>query len=370
MYQEANDRLNLQLKLGSTLCNLYNDDYDLFIKTCSFNDDTPCAVVGKALLSGGYMDPDLIKVKAEVRVAGKRPRLVIMKSVLDTTLLRLSLHDLQNRNANLSSPDDNFPIFVGADISTQSRTHEYWKDFSKHQPLWTSDIQGNEYAITPYFMFIDLVRCCWQLELFDLESHEFKRCNQTYLLMAQFFVAIFRVLQTETGELFSSKPGKQSSGRFNTFEQNSVIRDFLSFLCREDMKNDCGTFPRARLLPIPYSKSAGDDNMSKTKPDVDVMRSYGFVTTDVAQQMEKFNYCSTTFEEEFSFQDNIAKFFANAMFADPKTWDESQASFNLCFKFHPEFAHYQQLFAAEAEAREALGFLDYDSGDETGEDDY
>ena len=335
LYEEVNSRI-LQLfklgrylwkltKLGTDVRPLWGYDYNI-----KFSSE-----IAKILLQFGCTDPFYQKVKGEVRKLGKMPRLVSMYSVLDTIIQRLLYNDMLYETRKHSTP-----VATQLDITTQAETKKLYDEFKSHAPLITSDVQGWDYSTHPHHLLVAMkvhARVSGVIDILDqpLPGKE----KIWYLMLAQNFCQIHRVLQTEEGELLSTYPGLTTSGKLDTFNSNSIMRAFVSVQSEYRDANINAEFPlvgRPVEQKFSYLKCAGDDCMTTAQPDVFTYRNLGFVLTDVASQTDEFSFCSTTFGPQFSYQQNIEKFFVQQMY-DRSNWSEKLAAMQM-FEHHPWYS--------------------------------
>nr|WRQ64942.1 RNA-dependent RNA polymerase [Sobelivirales sp.] len=278
------------------------------------------------LVTENYTDPVLVGFKGEPRAEGKKPRLVSQVSVITNMIQRLSMNDyLLNEQ---SCPFGEIPTATGLDITTPSSTQNMYELFRDKTPLMSSDVQGFEYAVKRRFRFAYAAHLCWMMNLCDADMVPFKRKEKhCYLIWGIAWTDVYRLVQTQEGYLLVPPPGQQSSGLLKTYSENSFIRGLMS--------DEVSRITRS--VPVAFTISAGDDNLDTNAPNLGhLYRDLGFVVTDYVEQNSRFNFCSTTFTEHGSYQDNIMKYLyavmANSRTDEASVWNEFRA-----FALHPEF---------------------------------
>lgn len=333
----VNSRARKFIDLGEHLWGLRYSDEELFYSMLGYDedvvlDDSICVW----LLSNGYTDPVLLKVKPEPRVVGKVPRLVCMVSSVMNTNARLGLMNpvIQEQR----STDTN--TAVALDLNTQAETMKLYDKFKSNAPLSSSDVQGWEYANDVVSFWSDFSRWLYSLGLVDLDFNIIADASYVYYLMGLFFCELHRVMQTECGNLFVTVLGLVTSGGYITFSGNSNKRSLLSYRVSKSLS-----------LKLRFVFSAGDDNMDSNPYASEIYKAFGYVITDFVVQETSFNFCSTVFTENGSYQENISKSFVNMMY-DQSSWEEKLVAFRLNFRFHPEYSHYKELLLLNAPVEE------------------
>jgi len=322
------ERLNNLETLGESLYDVFLNDPSRFEEVLGYNMSVEEASATAAyLVENNFDDPVLLKVKGEARPIGKRPRLVCMVSSLQTAVWRLVLYNAMQREQN--ETDGN--IAVRLDIITESETEKLFLRFLeaaiKHGFLSTSDIQGYEYSNNIDTHYAPLLKWAYYMKLTDLDFKILPGASRKhlYILLALYYAANFRVLQTEDGELFTCPPGKISSGALTTFTDNSLKRNLLS--------NEVSYCAFGK--PVEFTFSAGDDNLDSNPDLSEVYRKYGYVITDYDRQTNEFSFCSTNLTANGCWQDGLEKFVANLLFTG-NDFDVQAASLPVYIK-HPDY---------------------------------
>lgn len=288
----------------------------------------------------GISDPVLLKVKDEARLLEKRSRLVCMVSVRDNLVDRVILGDALLEEQNRVD----IPTATRLDINTQEVTKEMYNEFLSHAPLKSDDVQGWEYSPRSERTVKALVRYAYSMCLTDeyFKPLPHASMDHLYALIGRFFCVIYRVLQTQKGEMVVTPPGMVSSGLLYTFSMNSFQRASLGY----EAAYECGFLESETPY---YVKTAGDDCLDNAPPNQEFFTSRGYVLTDVAVQDKEFDFCSTKFLKDRSYQVNIDKFFVHVMLnRNPETFYSHLLAFHNGFVHHPDAVFYHNLLCANA----------------------
>jgi hypothetical protein len=289
------------------------------------------------LLREGVIHPTLLKIKSEPRKVGKRPRLVCMVSSVTNSVMRLVVGNYlytEQEQKNISTA-------TALDLTTPEATHALFEEFVANRPVFTSDVEGWEYAVRVGNEYDAMMMYMRRMNLVDefLEPRPEKMLHYL-ILLGLFYASIHRVVQTPQGNLYTAPPGQVSSGELWTFSKNSEVRTSLADTITLESTD----------LPLGYNKSAGDDNLDGAVPNGTVEEvvaavklaysRYGFVITDVAVQEEEFSFCSTTFCASGAYQENAAKAAANILYKshDAASYAEQMTAFRLGFSLHPDYS--------------------------------
>lgn len=296
------------------------------------------------LVKSNLCDPILLREKNEPRKLGKLPRLVCGVSVQDNLVHRLAFHNqLVTEQASSGCP-----IAVSLDLNTPEKTSELYVKFKEHSPVYSSDIKGWDFSTKPEYVLNDTIRTCYMMGVCDVKGNPYPgKESHFYLSIAIAYCLIHRLLQTSDGELFVSTPGMTTSGTLRTFSQNSFIRSFVSV--QAEVIN-LGVSPQqlhtVSVAPTMFVFSGGDDNLTNSPAPPYCTEALGFTVTDYERQTDSFSFCSTTFTDTVSYQDNISKFFVAVMY-DKSNWITKMNSFRICFSNHPEYSYYTFLLDCE-----------------------
>lgn len=287
-----------------------------------------------ALVELGCCDVILQRVKSETRRLGKTPRLVGMVSVIDTLIDRLLCTDFIFNERAMNSP-----TATQLDLNTRSKCQELYEEFKRNAPLTADDVRAWDYSTHPYHINADVIRKGYAMGLCSVRGVVVPGREEHFqLLLARSFCLTHRVLATEEGVLFCSHPGFTTSGALDTFSKNSFSRVLLS--CQVQQQE-------SRKIVKSYCKSAGDDFQSRIAGRVETYKKFGFTLTDREVQTDEFHFCSTTFKDGASYQDNIEKFVTGLLF-DPNDWDLKLAALQQ-FVSHPRYDEMNALLSAEYE---------------------
>lgn len=311
---------------------------DQFLSSESHNNPLlPDRNIAVELVKSGSVDPVLIKIKGEARPIGKKPRLVCMVSVTDTTIARYLNFDLLR--AEQSRPQSEINTAVRLDLTTPSETErlrEYVASFGDHV---SSDIQGWEWSITPFHHFADLIRRLYALQLVTFVdgnyviSRETRKYMHACALIGQCFCSIHRLLVNDDGYLYAVPPGMVSSGEYITFSRNSFIRSWVTVEVNAALT---GNYRWEKSPSQVLNLSAGDDNLTTIPTTVEYYEYFGFTVTDLAYGSARFSFCSTCFDPSGSYQEGIYKFFANCMYSSAP-FPQLLVACRLGFTNHPDF---------------------------------
>jgi hypothetical protein len=333
LYNVINERLLMRKKFIDAVVDKKNGKLtkDFWFKYF-FLEKKSAVAFAMSLVKNGCADPVLVTFKGEPRKVGKLPRLISQVSALDNILQRLVIGDYLLEEQCYSTS----PTATALDITTQTVTKNMWHDWkSLNMPLYSSDVQGWEYSVTPDLYFRNFVRQCHVMCLvdnnFDVIPEKLDHFKQ--LLMMNLCI-VYRVNQTNEGELVVPPYGQMISGALDTFSSNSAMRADLANQISFDVTG----------LNCAYIKTAGDDCLDSNPDFTANYKLRGFVVTDVTIQHDVFNFCSTTFTEDFSYQDNIQKFIYNLLLKECKLSGEYLVAFNAAFYYHPEKQRYIDLF--------------------------
>jgi len=330
IYTSVLSRLSNWKRLGSDVHNLITGAAsDEEVKAILGYDCEPNPHLTQSLLANNYSDPVLLKVKGEPRVKGKKPRLVNMVSLMETTAVRVLAHNFLVTEQKQDK--ETYQTAVSLDITTPCETAKMFNRFSENSPLASSDVRGWEYANRSRHHWCDFMRLAYSMMLIEFTAEGYSinygKENHFFTLLGYYFSSLFRATQSSDGKLFVFRLGTVVSGKLLTFSSNSFVRSFTSY--------------EVSLItnqPFRFCLSAGDDNLdSNTKDSTDVYAQLGFEITDFALQTEQFNFCSTVFTSSGSYQENIEKFLANCLYSQD-FWLERMTSFGICFGNHPQYA--------------------------------
>jgi len=320
--------------LGSDLYKVFQTDKRLFSELfaqggASFDTHRNIAV---NLLKAGLSEPVLCKRKGEMRKLGKRPRLVNMVSALTNSLLRLAIGDamlLEQTNGVL-------PIAVALDLVTPEKTNAMWQEFSNQGKLHSSDVEGWEYCVRPEIALRPLLKWAYSMKLTDINfewtGNDFGRLC---LLIALYYCDMHKVVQTECGNLVVIPPGVVTSGILSTFTDSSEKRASMS----NDAAIYCGS-------PLRYVKTAGDDCLDTLPLGVDYFHRIGVKITDEVIQEGEYDFCSTKFRLDGTYQVNIEKFISNLLYSindSDVDWFSKSLPFESIFGNHPDYARYADI---------------------------
>ena len=285
--------------------------------------------------------PVLLKRKAEPRPIEdgkpKKPRLVCMVSNVMTTVQRVLYHDAFEHEQT----QPNLPTATALDLTTPEETAKLYNRFADQGEVSSSDVQGWEYAndidshYRPMFKWLYY----WGMvdEKFRLTSEDHR--TRLYTMFGEAIISAHRLLQTEDGELLVAPAGMVSSGEYVTFSHNSFKRAALS-----------ATMAVNRGLDMRFVKTAGDDCIDDL-PDLSAdYARYGYKITDYVRQdaLTGFDFCSTHFEHNGSYQQNIEKFFVHVIYSNPDEHmlAEQMVAFHDCFSNHPRYFEFLALFSS------------------------
>lgn len=301
---------------------------------------------GEHLFNAGLSDPVLLRKKPEPRLLGKMPRLICMVSVNENLIDRLCTHNMLRREQTMD-----IPTAVALDLTTPEKTQNMYSEFQEHSPLFSTDVQGWEYSTTSRYIVLDVVRCSYIMNLCN-EYGVVKpgKENHYYLMLARCMVLCHRVMQVGN-ELFTCPAGMTSSGSLRTFSQNSNIRSFVcveaDVMFKENLVDPMQLNNYSNSIEKFYIKSGGDDNVTSSRADAKSSELLGFKITDRVEQSNHFDFCSTRFTSQFSYQVNIEKFFT-AVMHNKNSYAEKLLAFKNCFVNHPLFEFYKELLLKEA----------------------
>jgi len=277
------------------------------------------------LVSGDVTDPVLVAIKPEPRKVGKRPRLIKMVSVIVNSIGRLLLHD----NFALEQAHGQCPTATQLDITTREATLQMFHEFRRASPLYTSDVQGWEYSVSLYDNVCAFVKNALQMGIGKVNGLDFGPVDgherHFYTLKGYYMALCIPLLQFPSGKLYITIVGQMLSGVYQTFEDNSFVRGWLADLVSYD----------ATGHSVSYVKTAGDD-CNDSGGHHEQYAKYGFVITDTAVQTDVFNFCSTVFTEDCSYQENIWKSVYQQSTEDVFD-DEKRLAFDMCFQHHPDY---------------------------------
>lgn len=339
--EELEHRIAGYTALGKAVWNLKGSPE--FEEWVNPTDRSRHASIATEMLTNNITDPSLIKVKNEARKIGKIPRLVNMVSSVTNTCWRIALGDAMMHEQTL----DNLPIATALDLVTMEKTNEMFDLFVKHAPISTTDVQGWEYANRPYTHFRPFLKWCYVMELTDINLNPLPTASleHFYFLFGLYLGDLYRVLETEDGELVTTPPGEVTSGGLTTFTDGSCKRASLS----SDAAKDSG-------VPLTFVKTAGDDCMDSNGDCAEFYRRRGFVTTDFAIQHDQFSFCSTRFVKDASYGENIEKFYANMMLKnEDSTWNEQVLGFHTCFSNHPDYDRFWKMIVRDSPSQVTEG---------------
>ena len=288
--------------------------------------------ISMELLRKGYIDPTLIGPKGEGRKIGKKPRLICQKSVVENLAARVVIQD----HLIEEQSRDELPTATSLDLTTQEETERrrlYISRSCEDGYASTSDVEGWEYSMNEndrwVVCFKELI--CMNLVKWKDGDFEIRYENRrhAYAVIGYHFCMIHRVVQLPSGLLVVTPAGQMSSGELGTFSENSSARAWLCELVSKDNTGDSCKFIMC-----------GGDDAIDSNPDLrQYYLNYGKVITDYAVTKDSYNFCSTTFSPEGSYQDNIAKSTFSVIvkgFFDP----ESRCSYDLNFRLHPRYREF------------------------------
>lgn len=304
------------------------------------------------LVKSGVVDPVLVKIKGEARPIGKKPRLVCMVSVTDTTISRYLNFDLLRAEQNRHQSETNTAVQLNLTTPSETeRLRSYVASFGDHV---SSDIQGWEWSITPFHHFADLIRRLYALRLVTFVdgnyviSRETRKYMHACAMIAQCFCSIHRLLVNDDGSLYAVPPGMVSSGEYITFSRNSFIRSWVTVEVNAALTgNYVWNAAPFQVLNL----SAGDDNLTTIPTTVEYYEYFGFTVTDLAYGCQRFSFCSTCFDPSGSFQEGIYKFFANCMYS-PASFPQLITACRVGFTNHPDFQRVLSVLQEENIAEE------------------
>lgn len=309
-----------------------NRAYDLFnqVGTREFHDH-----VSVMLLKLGVPSV-LLKTKGEPRLVGKDQRLICSVSVVMNTVWRVVIND----GLETEGEHPEISTAVKLDIATdESRSHLY-KEFESERPLESNDVSKYEYSITGRLRLICFFSRAYNMGLIDKNFSILPGKHRHYhTLLGVYFITVHRVVQTQSGELYTSRGGEMSSGELPTFSDNSRIRAYLSYLVKRTFEPNLSTKT--------YIKTAGDDCLDKNPVHYNVeYLKYGFTITDHFTQSGLYTFCSTSFTSKGAYQDSIEKFVVNCILLrceGPQIYRERLAGFDVCYAHHPQALYFKSL---------------------------
>lgn len=321
IYEEVNFRIKSLIRLGK---NVWDDK--LFERELSVSERT------SLVFDWNLCDPIAVNIKAEPRKIGKMPRLISMASLTDNLTTRVAYHNL------LVDTQDSPEVFMATrlDITTQEQTHERWLELKKRGMQTQNDVQGWEYSMNASdhwaCTFVDAYMLGLMDDSFNLTGYT---VDHFYLLMGLSFTLINRMTLLPEGKLILLPPGQMPSGILITYHRNSFCRALLA----DNVSWD--NFGK----PVESAMTAGDDcvdtnNFPSVEESYQAHLKYGKVVTDVYTNDEIFEFCSTVFMKEKSYQTNIAKS-AYAILIDKRGDSEALAQFDANYSNHPEFVRYR-----------------------------
>jgi len=318
-------RFSKYLQLAPLVMSHYNDrSSTLFNPTLSDH-----ASISTYFLQAGISDPVLLKTKSEMRKVGKEVRLVCMVSCIDNSIARLLLGDYMEEENDRSDS----PTATRLNLSSNDSRQEMYELFAKHPSLLGNDVRGWEYANNATTHFWPFIKWTHVLGLKPSDT-------LFQLLLVYYVVTLYKVVQLETGELVTIKPGVVTSGGLTTYSDNSCKRSALEAkisLCHEEQ--------------VTFVEAAGDDCLSTANPHSSTFHMYGFEITDeeICTPETGYSFCSTRFTKNGSYQENIDKMFTKMVsdyltnlseVEDLDLFYEQVSSFNTCFENHPNYRTY------------------------------
>jgi len=334
--------IDLGEKLYEMLCSEPDEAKRFFGLTMDLEFSSLIAV---DLVSRNLCDPVLLRHKTECRPLGKKKRLICCVSAQDTLVDRFALHNFLKHEQE----HKDIPTATGLDLNTPEKTQELYEEFLSHAPLASSDIQGWEYSTTPELQLNEAIRCSYVMGLCNSSGVVYEgKENHFYLVLARTYCLIHRVLQTQSGDLFTSSPGLTTSGALPTYSRNSGIRTEVAVRAHILSKYACSPSQVVYYSPAPpiYIKAGGDDMLTNSMASPEATARLGFTVTDYAVQENAFNFCSTRFENGVSYQENIRKFVCHVLY-DKSHWLEKMQAFESGFRHHPEYDMYAKVFSQE-----------------------
>lgn len=293
-----------------------------------------------SLLRAGIKDPVLIGFKGEPRKVGKMPRLVGQVSVIDNLTERFLYGD----HLVEEQTHTNIPTATQLDIVTPERTEERRRKYAAKGKLASSDIQHWEYSNTENDAWVACYKGLICMNLIGRNPDgtwyiKEGKHEQVYAQVGFHFTVIHRVVQTPNGKLLVVRAGQMSSGRLKTFSDNSIVRAFLSENVSFDLTGHS----------IDFVETGGDDCLdSNLFEDAAhawaVYIRYGKKVTDYQEEDGIYHFCSTEFNPDGSFQENIDKS-VYAILSRRQFNPEDQMAFSMCFKHHSAYQEKLSLIA-------------------------
>lgn len=328
MYEIVNKRLKKFEELGKEI--IKHD-------AISICDHVKTAV---ALVGNGFSDPVLLGVKGEPRPVEngipKRPRLVSQVSVLQNLLARIILG---NHLITEQSYTD-LPTATALDLTTPEETARLFNLFKAQSELhkvMTNDVQGFEYSVNEHDAWAGWFKESWCMGLIsDAWLPVPGKEKHFYTHLAYHFTMIHKVVQLQSGELLVVHAGQMSSGRLETYSQNSAIRAWNANLVALAITGS----------PVTFVKTGGDDCLEHCHEMIEryIGEYYklGKKVTDATIMDDEFDFCSTSFTAAGCYQKNIEKS-TYAIMLRKKYDDEARLAFDMCFQRHPEYLKYREI---------------------------
>jgi len=295
-------RLNCCYDVGSEIISLWRDALngrsdlgEVLVDKMGFNLDATTTPLDATLnFIDGVRDPTALAYKGESRLLDKAPRLVCSTSVCDNLLSRLIQKFFLDAEKQITEHSAQ-SMAVGLDIITASSTSSFFNFFLREGPWVSSDVSKWEYCTTPQMHWKATLEWIAAAGFSLFEEQTSARYTIVALSLGLTRIMLTRVYVTVEGHMFTSVvPGIQESGKYATFSENSRMRSELAF----------------EATGATLNKTAGDDCMEKalgftSEEYISKYARLGVNVTDVQIQHDRFNFCSTTFTSQGSYQDNI-----------------------------------------------------------------
>lgn len=277
----------------------------------------------------GLADVMAVGLKSEARKNGKTPRLISLASLCDNLVTRVGYH---NFLIDLMDSPEKY-MCARLDVTTQSKTAERYAVFKKRGEQTGNDVRGWEYSMNESDQWACMWADAYSMGLVDRDLNMVKKASSAhfYLLVGLTYTIINRVSILPDGDLVLLPPGNMPSGILITYQRNSYARALLS----NNVSVDCFN------KPVEHCSTAGDDcldtNNFKTIEESKAAHAvYGKVITDVETVSDNFEFCSTKFTANGSYQLNIEKTAYNLL-CEGRVDDEGLESFRQAYALHPDY---------------------------------
>lgn len=292
------------------------------------------------LIQLGLADVMAVDLKSEARPIGKMPRLITLASVVDNLVSRLGYHN------HLISRMDGPEVYMcnRLDVTSQESTRERYNLLKSWGTITGNDVQGWEYSVNSSDQYAAMWAEAYSMGLVDadLELREKGSPAHFYLLVGLTYALVNRVGMLPDGQLVLAPPGHMPSGVLITYYRNSLIRALLSFNVSMDVFN----------VPVAHCMTAGDDcqdtnNFETVQASAQAHACYGKKITDVETKSDNFEFCSTVFTSNGSYQLNIGKTAYNLL-CEKRVGPEELEAFRVAYENHPLYEAFLSDLLAQA----------------------